>query len=308
MTNAAPQVPQPSEPTVTPPRPWIAALLSVLVAGLGQIYSGRSIRGASVFGLVVLADLLVLKMGVALPARLQLPVIVLGSLVVLALAAIDAARTAYSAASTYRRHRYNRWYVYIAIFVMVGLVLEPALLHEVRAHIIEAFRITSGAMQPTLMEGDHVFVVPTTVIHRGDAVVHERGTQRFLHRAIGLPFDTVEMRSGEVFINGTRYPEPYAQPVRDNENVQLDEAKWQRDYLVQGSDTSHYRPTMKDWGPLVVPAASYFLLGDNRGESWDSRALGFVPRSSISARATTIYFSKDPDTGIRWNRMGLAVH
>jgi signal peptidase I len=247
-------------------------------------------------------------MGVALPPRLQLPVIVIGLLVVIALAAIDAARTADSAGSSYRKHRYNHWYVYLAILLIFTLVVEPALLHEVKAHIIEAFRVASGAMQPTLKEGDYVFVVPTAEIRRGDVVVHQQGTQRFLHRAIGLPLDTVEMRSGDLLINGARYSEPYAEPVRENENVQLIEAKWQRRYLVQGSDTLLYRPTMKDWGPIVIPAASYFVLGDNRGESWDSRALGFVPGNSIRARATTIYFSMDPDTGIRWNRLGLAVH
>jgi signal peptidase I len=307
MTDPTPQVPRPTVPTFTPRRPLVAALLSILLAGLGQLYSGRPIRGAAVFAFVVLADLIVLALGVRLAPRLQLPVIVIGLLVVVAVATVDAARTAASAGSSYRKHRYNHWYVYAGILVVFTLVVEPALIHWMNAHVVEAFRIASGAMQPTLKEGDYVFVVPTTEIRRGDVVVHERGGQRFLHRAIGLPRDTVEMRSGEMLINGARYAEPYAEPVRETENVQLAEAKWQRRYLVQGSDTSLYRPTMKDWGPIVIPAASYFVLGDNRGESSDSRALGFVPGNSIRARATTIYFSRDPDRGIRWDRVGLAV-
>jgi signal peptidase I len=232
---------------------------------------------------------------------------VIGALVVIAVAAIDAARTAASAGSSYRKHRYNRWYVYAGLFVVNAVVVQPAFRHWVNAHIIEAFRIASGAMEPALKEGDYVFVVPTTEIRRGDVVVHDRGTQKLLQRAIGLPRDTIEMRSGELLINGARYSEPYAKPVREDDTLQLAEANWQRRYLVKGSDTSLYRPTMKDWGPIVIPAASYFVLGDNRSESLDSRAFGFVPGNSVRARATTIYFSRDPDTGIRWNRVGLGV-
>jgi signal peptidase I len=254
-----------------------------------------------------LADLVGLTLVVHLPARLQPPAFLIGALVVIAVTAIDAARTAASAGSSYRKHRYNRWYVYAGLFVVFAFVVQPAFLHWLKTHIVEAFRIASGPMEPTLKEGDYVFAVPTTEIRRGDVVVYGRGTQTFLHRAIGLPLDTIEMRSGELLINGARYSEPYAEPVRENENVQLAEAKWQRRYLVQGSDTSLYRPTMKDWGPIVIPVGSYFVLGDNRGESWDSRALGFVPGNSIRARATTIYFSRDPDRGIRWNRVGLGV-
>lgn len=307
MTDATPEVPRPTTRTVAPRRPLVAALLSVVLAGLGQLYSGRPLRGAAVFGLVVLADLIVLALSVRLPSSLQLPVIVIGLLVVVAAAAIDAARTAAHAGSSYRKHRYNHWYVYVGILVVFSLVVEPTLLHWVKAHIIEAFRVASGAMQPTLKEGDYVFVVPTTEVRRGDVVVHERGNQRFLHRAVGVPRDTVEMRAGQLLVNGGRYPEPYAEPIREKENVLLADARWQRRYLVQGSDTSLYMPTMRDWGPIVIPAASYFVLGDNRGESWDSRALGFVPGNSIRARATTIYFSRDPDRGIRWNRVGLGV-
>jgi signal peptidase I len=86
---------------------------------------------------------------------------------------------------------------------------------------------------------------------------------------------------------------------------------WQRPFeadSVRGAQMPAYAPTVATWGPIVVPRAEYFLLGDNRGESIDSRYTGFVPDSEIVQRPVVIFFSRDPVTGhLRWGRIGERI-
>lgn len=75
---------------------------------------------------------------------------------------------------------------------------------------------------------------------------------------------------------------------------------WQLRYYV-GSDSAHYHPTTHDWGPVVVPSAHFFVMGDNRDESYDSRFYGFVPFRNVEGRPRLVYFSYDSDSiVIRW--------
>ena len=176
--------------------------------------------------------------------------------------------------------------------------------------IVQAFQIPSGSMEDTLFIGDYLlvdkvhygdggflpFVLPYKKIYRRDIVVFRypiHPEQHFVKRVIGVPGDHVRLRHGTVYVNGVAQREPYVvhklnnyDPYRDdfptgryvNPNV---EARW----FVQ------MHKLIDDSGELIVPEDSYFVLGDNRDDSLDSRYWGFVPRESIVGRPLMIYFS-----------------
>jgi signal peptidase I len=185
-------------------------------------------------------------------------------------------------------------------------------------------------MENTLLVGDFLLVnktalgarVPGTarrlpgyaVPMRGDIVVfeppHEAG-MNYVKRLVGVPGDTVEMRRRTLYLNGRPQDEPF---VRHSGQGDIYDAGmfWQCAYTI-GNDTC--RPTRDNWGPVVVPAGRYFVLGDNRDDSEDSRYWGFVERGALKGRPLVIYYSYEPDArplpwlvGIRWRRIGDRVH
>jgi signal peptidase I len=203
-----------------------------------------------------------------------------------------------------------------------------------RAYLVEAFRIPSASMENTLLVGDFLFVnkvafggemeIPLTGIHflrlpgygtphQGEVVVFrsvEDSTPNLsiVKRLIGAPGDTLQMVHDTVIRNGQRLDEPYAlhtaiTPVPEEEFRLRQIRAWQLPYYV-GRDTARYHPTTHDWGPIVVPAEHYFMMGDNRDQSYDSRFWGFLPRPHIRGRPLFIYMSVATDPfRIRWNRL-----
>lgn len=211
-----------------------------------------------------------------------------------------------------------------------SIQLAIILFLTVRAFLVEAFKIPSGSMEGTLLVGDFLLVnklvygaeVPFTgkqlpaVRHPriGDVVVFqwpEDIEKNFVKRLVGLPGDTVGMRRGVLVRNGHVQYEPYATHAATADAVSED-FRWQRPFLLETVDLRRYRPTRNDWGPLVVPPASYFVLGDNRDNSLDSRYWGFVPASLVRGSPILVYYSYAPDSGrsfdwltrVRWARLG----
>jgi signal peptidase I len=220
----------------------------------------------------------------------------------------------------------------------------------VRAFLIEAFRIPSGSMIPTLLVGDWLFVnklrygphVPFTQTNlpgyadpqRGEVVVFESPYQAdeaargldpqptLVKRLVAAAGDTVHMRGGQLFINGVAQRQGYnaATPTADgsapNEVSELFD--WQRSFTLATSrfGTAPVQPTHDDWGPMVVPARHYMMLGDNRYNSKDSRYWGFVPRANVRGRPLFVYYSYDTEAGspwlraiteVRWARIGHRI-
>ena len=216
-----------------------------------------------------------------------------------------------------------------------SFVIAIVLFLFVRAFFVEAFKIPSGSMERTLLVGDFLLVnkllygaeVPFTGVHlpavraprRGDVVVFqwpEDRTKNFVKRLVGLPGDTVQMRDGTLLINGIEQRERYALRSEPDMDRAGDEFRWQRDYLIRSAAASiAYHPSRNNWGPLVVPDKSYFVLGDNRDNSLDSRYWGFVPQSLLRGSPIFVYYSFAPDsaqrlawlTRIRWDRLGERV-
>jgi signal peptidase I len=206
----------------------------------------------------------------------------------------------------------------------------------IRTFIIEAFQIPTGSMERTLLAGDFLFVnkavygaqIPGTSARlpgferpgRGDVIVFEYPkdpTLNYVKRVIGAPGDQVEMRAGQVYLNDVGLDEPYVQridPLHDNFETKFN---WQRRFLVgfTPDERRRYHPTRDTWGPLRVPPGKYFVLGDNRDNSEDSRYWGFVDASAVKGKPLVVYFSYDRGTrdvlpwltDIRWDRLGSVI-
>lgn len=206
----------------------------------------------------------------------------------------------------------------------------------IRTFLVEAFKIPSGSMENTLQVGDFLLVnklvygaeVPFT--HKrlprlrdprdGDVIVFEFPddvSKNFVKRLVGVPGDTLEMREGTLIRNGTALREPYVEHTEPDMDPAPEEFRWQRDYLVKtAAAAAGYHPSRNNWGPLVVPKGNYFVLGDNRDNSLDSRYWGFVPDSLLKGRPFVIYYSYSPDsadhsfawlTHVRWTRLGERI-
>jgi signal peptidase I len=167
-------------------------------------------------------------------------------------------------------------------------------------------------MEPTLLEGEYFITVPIspTDVRRGEVVAFhfaDDSTRSFVKRVVGVPGDTLAMHNGVLFLNARAVSEPYAHHDNPTADPGGDEFDWHRSYLLSDSAADH-RPSLNNWGPILVPANMYFVLGDNRDNSLDSRVRGFVSGACVFARPYRIYFSRDVETGrVRWNRLGLEL-
>ena len=152
-------------------------------------------------------------------------------------------------------------------------------------------------------------------VNRGDILVfdppHDPGLM-LVKRLVGLPGDTLEMRNKELYLDGRRLTEAYVQHTDPSGNPADPLMAWQRDILAPGVDRGAYQPSRDDWGPLVIPQGRYFMLGDNRDESLDSRYWGLLEEWRIEGRVALIYFSYNKGSyrpfpwlrEIRWGRIG----
>ncbi len=215
------------------------------------------------------------------------------------------------------------------------LIVAVLMFGVIRTFFVEAFKIPSGSMENTLQVGDFLLVnkliygagIPFT--HKrlprlrdpklGDVIVFEFPedvTKYLVKRLVGVPGDTVEMRDGTLIRNGAAIPERYVEHTEPDMDPAPEEFRWQRDYVVRtAAAASAYHPSRNNWGPLVVPKGNYFVLGDNRDNSLDSRYWGFVADSLLKGRPMVVYYSYSPDTvgafpwltHIRWSRLGERI-
>ena len=214
-----------------------------------------------------------------------------------------------------------------------------------RQLLAEAFRIPSGSMEPTLLVGDWLFVnklrfgphIPFTdrslpgyaSPQRGDVVVFtsppqdvsirispDEVTPTLVKRIVGIAGDTLLMRHGLLLVNGTVVPSPNAFILADSVG-DMPQAifAWQHHIEVGGSRFGPpiAAPSLHEWGPLLVPTGTFFMMGDNRDNSVDSRYYGPVPRANLQGTPMFIYYSYNPEcdidyacavTAVRWRRIG----
>jgi signal peptidase I len=183
--------------------------------------------------------------------------------------------------------RFNRWYVYLALF-MIHLFLAPAREAMMCALGAATFRIPTGSMEPTVLLGDRVIfnmaayglrspidgrkLLTFGSPSRGELVAYKSPADRntiYLHRIIAIAGERVEIRRRNVYVNDRPLDEPYAHHLE-----------------LAGS-----LATRDEWGPQIVPEGHVFILGDNRENARDSRFLGFVPTEDVLGRAACVYWS-----------------
>jgi signal peptidase I len=207
------------------------------------------------------------------------------------------------------------------------ILILALVLFSIRSSLADWNDVPTGSMKPTILEGDRVFVnklaydlkVPFTTRHitqwgnprRGDIVVFysPKDGQRLVKRFIGLPGDTVELRNERLVLNGQ--PVDYAAP---DPEMAARLSGFEREHGVFATEelpaSSHAVmaingvSAMRTFGPVQVPDGHYFMMGDNRDNSYDSRYFGTVPRGQIVGRATTVVISinKENHWLPRWNR------
>ncbi len=183
--------------------------------------------------------------------------------------------------------------------ILIALLLTLV----IRTFAVQAYRIPSGSMLETLQIGDQLLVnrlayglfvpfkddpvVSWSTPQRGDVIVFEYPmdpSKDFIKRVIGVPGDKVSMQDKVLYVNGAKMDEPYVQHI----DASID-------------------PRRDNFGPVEVPPGKYFVMGDNRDDSRDSRFWGFVGFNAIQGKAMVIYWSWE-DWRVKWERMGKLVH
>jgi signal peptidase I len=232
--------------------------------------------------------------------------------------------------------------------VVAGVLPVVAIVTVTRVALAEPYRIPSGSMEPTLQVGDWLWVnklrygvhVPFTHVslfgyaepRRGDVAVFESPPQdpsiriapdeitpTLVKRIVGVGGDTLAMREGRLYVNGVAESRPVIPGAPDTfTSDPMPIFRWQHAVETSASSLGPAvaRPTLHEWGPLVVPRGTYFMMGDNRDDSVDSRFYGPVPRANLRGTPTFVYYSYEPDVGtpylravtaIRWWRLGTWI-
>ncbi len=278
-------------------KPLIALLLSIC-PGLGQHYAGYMKRGILLYATLIVASWLAAIAFMSIESRLSI-VFLFAPFVGVALIALDAYACARRQPQDYRLKWFNRPWIYAAVFLALLFTVNPLMDFLFGRHIVRAFFMNSSSMSPTILERDIVLVDKVAFPKRGDIALIKLGKSKpsakltqviddqIIKRIVAVPGDTLEIRSDQVWINGRKVDEPYAHftgLLRFNS--------------VQPSN----------FGPKPVPAGSYFVLGDNRNESIDSRIIGFVREDQIGGTVTKLFWSWNFDEGgIRWDRTAKSL-
>ncbi|HNY73322.1 MAG TPA: signal peptidase I [Syntrophales bacterium] len=189
-----------------------------------------------------------------------------------------------------------------------AIIIAILIAFFIRTFVVQAFKIPSGSMKPTLLIGDHILVskfiygvkipyfrktlIPVRDPKRGEIIVFiypEDRSKDFIKRVIGVGGDTIEIRNKKIFLNGMPYEDKYG--------VYVD------GFVIPGA----IQPR-DNFGPVTVPKGSVFTMGDNRDQSYDSRFWGFVDLKDVMGKAYVIYWSWDKEErSLRWNRLGSLI-
>lgn len=268
--------------------PIIAAILSFLTPGLGQLYNGQIYKGICFFLAYFIIPILLLLAGVQFQFY-GLVVILLYTICVWVFIIGEAFFAARRLKEVVLKG-YNKWYVYLfIIFLMLGTYIIPTDFIANTANEVfrfSVYKMPTGSMEPTLSIGDY-FVTDSKYfikneLQRGDLVILQYPkdpSKDFVKRVVALEGEKIEIRNKQVYINDEAIPERY----KIHNDIRFDVAE--RD----------------NFGPALVPSDHCFVLGDSRDNSMDSRFWGFLPVHTIKGTPLYIYWAKDK------NRIGKKI-
>jgi signal peptidase I len=276
--------------------PLAATLLALLASGLGQIYNGQPYKGIIFF---LSGYFLIIASALAGLHRYFYGLVGVFALRI----AWQAYIIADALVVSIKRKEivlnfYNKAYIFV-IFVLISflsiLTINPLINNRLVG--IKSYSIPGGAMQPTLLVGDNIIAdqnyYHNTRPQRGEVLIFiypKDPSIDYLKRVIGLPGDKVEIKDKKVYINGQEY--------------RTAEAVFNDPKIYRGPGD----PRRDNFGPVTLPPDNYFVMGDNRDLSFDSRFWGFVPLDRIKGKVLYIYFSRDKEKSqIRWSRFGQAI-
>ena len=281
-------------PTVKKRRPIIAFLFAIAGTGLGQIYNGQLLKG-TVFAFgrqIFLYATSFVVVSASLNVATAFGVLVLAYVLYII---IDAVVISFRS-KRFTLKPYNKWYFYLFfLFLVLGMNAYNSMI--IKSFLMEAYKMPSGSMLPSVLPGDH-FIIDRTYARddnpeREDIIVFKYPKdpkKNFVKRIVAIGGDTVEMKDKNLYINGNAVDEAF---TNHSNNDVLPARMSRRD----------------NFDPIQVPEGKVFVLGDNRGDSHDSRFWGFVDRKDIKGKALFIYWSWDSDKGkARFDRIGMTLN
>lgn len=263
-------------------KPIIAALLSIITPGLGQVYNGQFKKGIIFFFTGYL--LIILLAMTELQYHFYGMIAVVLSAICYRLFVIGDAIVVAIRTKEIILKPYNKWYIYLFVaIVTIGISVTTDSYIKSEVIGVKAYKMPAGSMSPTLLIGDHFIVnlkfYKTDRPKRGDIIVFkypEDPTRKFIKRVIAVEGDIIEVRNKKIFINGKLLNEPYVQHTDD---------------LILPAELG----PRDNFGPYYVPENRLFVMGDNRDQSHDSRYWGFVDIEDVKGKALFIYWSKNKE-------------
>ncbi len=273
--------------TTNPRNAFIASLLSLIFPGLGQIYNGQPKKGAIFFTLILLLPILFGSSGMT--ATFTGFVLVNGILIALRVFIIIDAILNARKQKQYVLKQYNKWY-FLLLIAIAMLTIQMTI--DVKSFLnIQAFNISSNANYPTLQLGDHIMVdtkaYKNTAPTYGDIVTFTAADQQtYVFRVVGLPNDEIEIINNTVILNGKPNKERFIEETLLDEIPMLtfeSQLPNGRKHLIYKSKEANGN-TLTSIEKGIVPTNSYFLLGDNRDFSMDSRYIGPINKNKITGQ------------------------
>jgi signal peptidase I len=294
---------------------WLAGFLSFMLPGLGQVYNGQETKGLlyyvalSVWGGIFMSLFYYLKKPPLTSGHIALIcILALVSVIFWLYILFEAIRSAKRISNDYVLKKYNRWYIYIIVIVIIHLVDFSTETVIVKNTIFKAFKAPAGSMMPTIFVGDH-FICDLSYYRthnpaRGDIVVFKWPVDEsifYIKRIIGIPGDTIQIINDELYVNNIKLELKFIKKYRLGEGKEADicqETIGDSSYQILEQIKKY-----ENFRPVTVPAGEYFVMGDNRDNSNDSRYWGMVKRHQIYGRPAFIYFSWDMKIPA-WNIFG----
>jgi len=301
-------------------KPLFALALSLFLTGLGHLYSGKPRKGFIIFLIYSVIPFLFFQLSVLGSGQMLIFFLLLSILTSLGIyiwAALDGWKDAKRIGENYILKFYNKLYIYILLIILLSVYPLGGIVDLSKVcFFAKPYRMSTGSMIPTVLPGDLIMTdmridhsAENHGLKRGELVVFKYPQNKEKHlikRIIGLPGDKIEIRGRDLYLNGQKISS------KENPNIEYKQGENRKEGTItsyEKGDSGIYAvfyiegSERKDLS-ITVPEGFCFVIGDYRDNSYDSRHWGPLPLDDVIARAKVVYFSFDPEGGIRLSRIG----